>query len=171
MDEWKNTEWKEKLKNKPIRYWIRDEIEEIIKEEQIDRSRFHEASKLEFESIIRKFYYAFFAYEENEEYKGFDLSYAWLRLHKRLHKTEITRWYDDWTEYITFIESLIPEEQKDAEFFLILEEGWVYEGFLTEIGAVLLETDALLKDFYVVSKKFDWMIVHCDDGECMYKVY
>ena len=24
--------WREKLKNKPVRYWIRDEIEEIMKE-------------------------------------------------------------------------------------------------------------------------------------------
>lgn len=171
MDDRKNSEWQEKIKNKPVRYWIRDEIEEIIKEERIDRSRFHEASKHAYECIIRKFYYAFFAYEENEEYKGFDLSYAWLNLHKRLHKTEIIRWYDDWTEYLNSIVSLIPEHQRDAEYYLILEEGWVYEGCLSEIVAVLLETDGLLKDFYVVSKKFDWMIVHCDDGECMYKVY
>lgn len=35
MSDWKNTEWQEKLKNKPFKYWIRDEIEEIVKEENI----------------------------------------------------------------------------------------------------------------------------------------
>ena len=34
-NEWKNTEWQKRLKNKPVRYWIRDEIEEIIKEEEV----------------------------------------------------------------------------------------------------------------------------------------
>ena len=29
-----------KIEEKPVRYWIRDEIEEIIKEENIDRNRF-----------------------------------------------------------------------------------------------------------------------------------
>lgn len=173
MDEWKNTEWLERLKDKPLRCWIRDEIEEIIKEEQIDRSRFHEASKFTYEGILRKFYYSFFQYEENQEYavSDFSYSYGWLKLHKRLQETDTIRWYTDWTEYIQSVTLLIPEAQKQDAFFLILGEGWVYEGYIHEIMAVLLETDNLLKDFYIVSKKFDWMIVHCDDGECMFKVY
>ena len=39
MSDWKNIEWQKKLKNKPLKYWIRDEIEEIVKEENIDRKR------------------------------------------------------------------------------------------------------------------------------------
>ena len=34
--------WRELLKYKPVKYWIRTEIEEIIKEKSIDRKRFYE---------------------------------------------------------------------------------------------------------------------------------
>lgn len=64
MSEWKNTEWQEKLKNKSVRYWICDEIEEIIKEESIDRNRIYEFSKTDYKSIINGFYYAFAEYEK-----------------------------------------------------------------------------------------------------------
>lgn len=42
---------------------LRDDIEKIIKEENIDRSRFQEFSKFKFHEIIKKFYYAFSDYE------------------------------------------------------------------------------------------------------------
>lgn len=38
-------EWRKQLKTKPLRYWSRIEIEEIIKEKNIDRTRFYEYSK------------------------------------------------------------------------------------------------------------------------------
>ena len=44
MDNLQNAEWQNRLK-KPVRYWIRDEIEEIIKEQNINRNRFYEYSK------------------------------------------------------------------------------------------------------------------------------
>lgn len=54
--------WREKLKNKPVRYWIRDEIEEIMKEEKIDRKRFCEYAKTEYQKVINEFYYSFADY-------------------------------------------------------------------------------------------------------------
>ena len=54
--------------------------------------------------------------------------------------------------------------------YLILSQGWVYEGYIPEIIAVLKETDGWLDDFYVVSKKYEYVIVHTDDGECMYSL-
>ena len=33
--------WRELLKDKPVKYWIRTEIEEIIKEKSVDRERFY----------------------------------------------------------------------------------------------------------------------------------
>ena len=44
---------------KPVRFWIRDDIENAIKKQNIDRSRFHEFSKLEYTDIIRRFYFTF----------------------------------------------------------------------------------------------------------------
>lgn len=57
------------------------------------------------------------------------------------------------------------EEKEDAKLYMILSQGWVYEGYLREILDVLVETDGLLDDFYLVSREFDWMIAYCDDGE------
>ena len=34
--------WREQLKDKPVKYWIRTEIEEIVKEKSIDRNSFYE---------------------------------------------------------------------------------------------------------------------------------
>ena len=36
--------WRELLKDKPVKYWIRTEIEEIIKDKSVDRERFYEYS-------------------------------------------------------------------------------------------------------------------------------
>ena len=85
MNEWKNTEWQDKLKRKPVRYWIRDEIEEIIKEENIDRNRFYEFSKFDYTNIIKRFYYAFANYEQ---YPKIELSYCWLHFRENLHPGE-----------------------------------------------------------------------------------
>ena len=51
-------------KNGEKSHFYRDEIEEIIKEENIDRNRFAEFSKFQYDNIIKKFYYAF-AHEGN----------------------------------------------------------------------------------------------------------
>ena len=52
-----NTGWMGKQK-KAYKF-LRDDIEKIIKEEKIDRSRFQEFSKIKFHEIIKNFYYAF----------------------------------------------------------------------------------------------------------------
>ncbi|MDE6797919.1 MAG: hypothetical protein K2J36_07915, partial [Ruminococcus sp.] len=69
------------------RYRIRNEIEDTVKEENINRRKFHEVSKFSYENILRKFYYTFFEYDRNIRYsenKKIDLSYAWLRFRKNL---------------------------------------------------------------------------------------
>lgn len=51
-------------KNKSYKTNMRDEIEEIIKTKNIDRSRFHEFDQHRYNEIIKKFYYTFFDYEK-----------------------------------------------------------------------------------------------------------
>ena len=163
MEDWKNTEWQKKLKNKPVRYWIRDEIEEIIKEENIDRKRFYEYSKFSYNDIIKRFYYSFVDYEKNPK---IDLSYCWLRFRKELKKVAlISEMSYDWTEFLEKIKSSVPISE-DNKFYVILSEEWVYEGYADEIFKVLSETDYLLEDFYIVSQKFDWFISYTTDGCC-----
>ena len=140
-----------------------NEIEEIIKNENIDRSRFHEFDKHRYNEIITKFYYTFFDYNK---YKKISLDYVWLKLRSDIECKclQSSLWYD-WEEYLSNIKKYFPNENKT--YYLILSYGWVYEGYIIEIQKVLLETTGLLEDFYIVSKKFDKVICHCDDGNNM----
>lgn len=70
----------------------------------------------------------------------------------------------DWKRFLHRIGELI-EEKEDTKLYMILSQGWVYEGYIKEILDVLGETDGLLEDFYIVSPELDWMIAYCDDGE------
>lgn len=75
--------WKEELKDKPVKYWIRTEIEEIIKEKSVDRKLFYEYSKTEYQKVINGFYYAFVDYEK---YPEVELSYCWLHFREELNE-------------------------------------------------------------------------------------
>ena len=63
------------MKDKPLKYWIRAEIEEIIKEKSVDRKFFYEYSKTKYRKVINEFYYAFVDYEKHPRV---ELSYCWL---------------------------------------------------------------------------------------------
>ncbi len=161
MGDWKNTEWQRKLKDKPLKYWIRDEIEEIIKEENIDRNRFGEFSKLKYEGIIKKFYYTFMDYDR---YPKIELSYCWLHLRPALTMGRKVFVNGDWVQFLQQVSNMI-EQDNDRKLYMLLSQGWVYEGHKKEIFNVLKETDGLLEDFYIFSPDFDWMVSYCDDGE------
>ncbi|MDE5834255.1 MAG: hypothetical protein K2H26_01895, partial [Ruminococcus sp.] len=70
---------------------------------------------------------------------------------------------------IDSIKSLVPEYSDNMECFCILAEGWVYEGKISAILNVIPEV-FMVTDYYIISKKFDWVVVNCDDGECLYRV-
>lgn len=42
-------------KKNNVRYWSRDEIEQIVKNRHIDRTRFYEYSKTDYERVIKNF--------------------------------------------------------------------------------------------------------------------
>ncbi|MCM1313799.1 MAG: hypothetical protein NC040_01455 [Muribaculaceae bacterium] len=153
------------------RYRVRNEIENTIKEENIDRSKFHEVSKLSYENIIRKFYYTFFEYDKNIRYfepEKIDLSYAWLNFRKNLKTSDTIRLHYDDTD-INSIKSLIPDYSDNKKYFGIVADGWVYEGEISEILMAFSEI-YFVTDFYIMSKKFDWVVVNCEDGECLWRV-
>lgn len=161
------------MKNrKPESYRVRDEIEEIIKEENIGRNSLHEVSKFSYENILRKFYYTFFEYDKNVRYaeqKKIDLSYAWLYFRKNLnHSQTIQVRYDD--SDIDAIKSLVPDYSNEKNCFCIVAEGWVYEGKISEILKVFPSEIGIKTDYYIISKKFDWVVVNCEDGECVFRM-
>lgn len=55
----------------------------------------------------------------------------------------------------------------DKKLYLIVDDGWVYEGYIDEIVIVLGEITGNINDFYIVSLQFDRMAVYCDDGDCI----
>ena len=154
------------IRHKPTTYLIRDEIEEIVKKKTIDRNRFHEYSKSGYSDIIKKFYYGFIE-SETFLYKKDQLHYLWLHFRKELESISlagsVNSSLDDnllkITEYL--------KNKEDESFFLIISEGWVYEGYPDEMLSVLASTDdMLLEDFYIISPDFKWCIAYCDDGNC-----
>ena len=145
---------------------IRDEIEQIVKARKIDREKFHEVSKLRYESIINKFYYSFCDYEK---FPVQDLNYLYLRFHKRLHWQNMI-YCSNWESYINQIDIMIPAKESKNVFYFLLNYGWVYEGHLTEIKCILNEINGLMEDFYIISKDFEWTVAHSDDGDCMWLI-
>lgn len=153
------------------RYRVRNEIEENIKQENIEYSKFHEVSKFSYESILRKFYYTFFEYDRNLRYsepQKIDLSYAWLNFRKSLNNSETIRLYYDERDRES-VKRLVPDYSDDKICFGIVADGWVYEG---EISAMLTAFSEIYfkTDFYIISKKFDWVVVNCEDGECVWRL-
>lgn len=159
--------WLKTVNKKGFRYTVRDEVEEIIKDNNIDRTLFHEYSKSGYAAIIRKFYFTF------SDIKNFSVASSFDSLHFRSDlKYEYIdcffRTYD-WSEYMKTIKEAVPD--KERKMFLILREGWVYEGKINEIFTVLNDY-ASINDFYIVSSKFGWFIKADDmeDYACIYKI-
>ncbi len=147
---------KTEIAEKPIRYRIRDQIEDVIKERGIDRARFREYSKLKYRSVIRGFNSRFCVGGSSPS--GRSLSFRALRFAPGLERRHIDCFFRtrDWPRYLDAIKSAVPQDE--PRLFLLLEEGWVYEGYADELFAVLCECGGCLSDFYILSPKFRWVI-------------
>lgn len=157
---------------KDFRYMVRDETEQSIKDLGIDRANFHEVGKLDYERVIKQFYYTFIDYENHP---NIHLHYVWLHFRKDLdYKLGAQHGFDvtDWCEFIQTINNLIPKENRPAEYFVINDCGWVYEGKLPEILRIL-EDVVMAEDFYILPKreKFDWVVCYCEDGDSLVMYY
>lgn len=151
------------------RYDLRNEAEQSIKDLNIDRANFHEVGKLDYERIIKRFYYTFIDYEH---YPQIHLSYLWLHFREDLtYSGHLQNGFgvNNWVEFIGKIDEIIPRENRPAEFYYINDSGWVYEGKLPEIMRVLEDCSNLVEDFYILPKreKFDWVLCYCGDGDSM----
>lgn len=150
--------------------FLRNDIEKIIKEENLDRSRFYEFSKSKYEDIIKKFYYAF---SDHNRYTPAILCLERKSLHIRenIKNYAIAGAYaaKNWEEYVKILKSALPSKT-DEKLFLIFA-GWVYEGYADEMLRVLSETDVWIQDFFIVSPKFDWFIAHDNIDFCAFMYY
>lgn len=151
------------MKGKPVKYWIRAEIEEIIKEKSIDRKLFYEYPKTKYQNIINRFYYAFVDYEK---YQKIELSYCWLHFRQELKETGCVSEAVGWGCMLEKIKECMSYDWNKKLYF-ILSEGWVYEGYIDNIIDVLNEVDGWLDDFYIVTPQFDRFAAYSDDGQCL----
>ncbi len=96
----------------------------------------------------------------------------WTRFRDNLNQSQLihTDW-NNWTQYINCIDSLIPEKVSKLPYYLMVDGGWLYEGILDEIKKVLYEYPDSMEDFYLFPPNFKWLINHCDDGACMYRIW
>ena len=155
--------WRELLKDKPVKYWIRAEIEEIIKEKSVDRERFYEYSKTNYQKIINRFYYAFIDYKK---YPKVELSYCWLHFRQELKEIACVSETIGWEGMLAKIKERLSYDW-NKKVYLILSDGWVYEGYIDTMTDVLNEVDGLLEDFYIVTPQFDKFAAYTDDGQCL----
>ncbi|WP_168356630.1 DUF6756 family protein [Petralouisia muris] len=155
--------WREHLKDKPVKYWIRTEIEEIIKEKSVDRKRFYEYSKTKYQKIINEFYYAF---ADHKKYPKVELNYCWLHFRQELKKIDCISETIGWECMLAKIKERLSYDW-NKKVYLILSDGWVYEGYIDNIIDVLEEVDGLLEDFYIVTPQFDKFAAYSDDGQCL----
>lgn len=143
--------------------WVRDEIEHIIKEKAIDRSKFCEFPKLKYKEILEKFYFTFC---DHKNFTPYEISFERGGLHfgnnLEVYCISGVLQSENWSDYLGKIES---EIQNGGKLILILS-GWVYEGYTEEIISVLCEVEEWADCFYIVSPKFDWFIVHDYIDEC-----
>lgn len=165
-----NSEWRDRLRSKGLRYMIRDDIEDIMKTENIDRSKFHEYSKTGYLDIIRKFYFTFCDIVNYPVKTRISLTYNDLHFRADLSEEIIDCFFrtDEWSEYMDTIKAAIPENT--VKLFLILSEGWVYEGEVGEVFEVLRMTPHI-RDFYIISPKYDWFIAasYIEDNATMFR--
>lgn len=152
-----------------VRYEMRNEIELIIKEYGIDRSTFYEAAKGEYERIVKRLYYTFCDYKK---YPAIHTSYMWTRFREGLHYSiQIPTDWEHWDGYICQMDELIPKKCRMRSYYLLVDGGWVYEGMIEPVKAVLFRYPNYMEDFYLFPRDYSWVIHHCDDGECMYRVW
>lgn len=144
---------------------LRNEIEEHVKALGIDRTRFYEYSKQRYEDILNRFYRTFFDSPRRQQEYAF---YPWTNIRKAWKPTDCAGYVPQdgrWAGYLETVRRLVPCPD-DKKLLLITGDDFVYEGYPPEAFVVLAEASYLLRDFYLVSAKFEWLLVYSDDADC-----
>lgn len=140
-----------------LNYKIRDEVEKIIKELHLNRSRIFEVSHLKYREIIEKTVDTFIIKDHYYHNKKTEAALHWSNIENRF-KPEFYHIVKagNGSEYCDF-PKLIPENE---QIYVLLEDNyekfWVYEMYVGELVTVL--DNLYYCDYYIVSKKFRWLI-------------
>lgn len=138
---------------------IRNEIERVIKERQIDRSRCFECSKTSYQSIIKKIEQTFVSDGGAIHWSNMGRFHPkWVCKTKNISDDRM--WVEKLPDIIPESGGLIYALFEDVKNFE--PKYWVYEMCIPELICVVGEVNGL-DDFYIVSKKFDWLISECHE--------
>ena len=135
----------------------RSEIEQTIKNLKIDRANFFEVSKQSYQQIISQIENAFV-----DKSKHWNKGIHWANM--GFYRPElkcVNEVMKDWS-WIKKLPHIIPAPNNPV--YVLFEDTkayepkyWLYEANLCELILVLNESH-LWGDFYIVSKKYDWLI-------------
>lgn len=134
--------------------FVRRAVETVIKEQELERSRVFEADKGRYRAIVQKI-------QETFVQGGGDIHWANMGCFRpqlpawSVSVSDARLWYHGLAE-------LVPKQQERV--YVLLEDTqdfapkyWLYDMYLPELIVILDETVGL-DDFYIVSKKMDWLI-------------
>lgn len=139
---------------------IRSEVERVIKEYQMDRLRCFECSKNTYAAIIKKIEQTFVLHGGSIHWSNMGHGFRPELVCRTQNVSEDKMW-------VTKLPKIIPESEK---LVYVLFEGaktfqpkyWVYEMGIPELICIIGEVYCL-DDFYIVSKKFNWLISECHE--------
>lgn len=139
---------------------IRREVERVIKDKHIDRTRCFECSKTAYSGIVKKIEQVFVLHGGNIHWSNMGGGFNPKWVCRRRDIAEDRMWF-------TKLPEIIPE--KDQRVYVLLEDTknfepkyWVYEMGIPELICVIGEVNGL-DDFYLVSKKLTWLISECHE--------
>ena len=136
---------------------MRDTIENVIKECKLERSRIHEVSHLKYASIIDKIDSTFIKNGGYLHWSNITLRFKSCYPLKHYSVSDNPLWFQE-------LDRIIPNELCYVLFEDINRcrtKYWLYEMFPQELITVLSEVP--YDDFYIVSKKFKWLISECHE--------
>jgi len=145
----------------------RTEIDNIIKNSNIDRKRFFEVDKLAYKQITDKTISKFIHCTDKFD---FNLQRGYLRYNPKLRCIGIAcQNQNEWWQWFRLLPSICPNITEAVYIIFVGNDYvWVYEAFLTEISEILFQGSPIGDgDCYVISKKFEWLIGYSDDGDCV----
>lgn len=138
---------------------MREAIEKVIKDFNLDRSKIYEVSRLKYLDIIKKIEKIFiknggilhWANIENRFNPSFSLKTQYIGSNRSWYQA-LAKIIPNTLHYVLF-EDVVNSHTK----------YWVYEMFPHEIITVIDESVPSPDDFYIVSKKFEWLISECHE--------
>lgn len=133
---------------------IRNEIERVIKEHTLDRKRCFECSKMSYHSIIKSIEQKF-TRTNNIHWSNMGQGFKRNFLCQIIDVSEDSMWVQQLPKIISSHDDMVYVLFEDVIHFQ--PKYWIYEMGISELICIIGNVNGL-NDFYIVSKKLDWLI-------------